>query len=55
MDRIWDGWPISYALERGVNDDPFYDHCGNSFKRYTSMCKYYEIDKFEFADRINNG
>lgn len=53
--RVWDGWPISYALERKCGDSKFYDHLGREYKYLSVMCNHYNINKYEFADRINEG
>lgn len=53
--RIFDGWPLQYALDFPSGKGKFEDHLGNKFSSYSAMCKYYEIDKHEFAKRYDAG
>ena len=53
--RIFDGCPLQFALEYPSGYDAFEDHLGNIFSTYSALCKYYEIDKHEFAKRYNAG
>ena len=53
--RVWDGWPVCYALEKVPGEYNFTDHQGNTFRYLSMMCRSYGIDKFEFQKRIDNG
>lgn len=53
--RIWDGWPISYALEKPKNDASVRDHLGHIYSSLPKMCNHYDLDIHEFAARINDG
>lgn len=52
--RLFDNWPLQYALECPAGCSSFIDHKGNEFSSLASMCKYYDIDKKVFAERMNN-
>lgn len=53
--RLYDGWPLQYALEYPAKFDDFRDHKNQRFKTLAAMCNYYDIDKHIFADRMNDG
>lgn len=53
--RLFDNWPLQYALEMPPGCEAFYDHVGNEFRTLAQMCRYYEIDRAVFAKRYDAG
>lgn len=53
--RLFDNWPLQYALECPPGFNSFKDHIGNEFTTLASMCRYYEMDRAVFAKRYDAG